>query len=528
MALRVTDVLHFPEVRGVRSLTQTGLDRQIRWVHTWPEVLPWLHGGELLLTTAYSWPPDPLEQRRIVRELERAGVAAILFRAGGQFFPATPPAVVEEAARAGLAVLEATEDVSFVDLAETINRAIIRSHFESLERSERIHRELTEAALEAEAVSDIQARLAELLGRQVLVLDAKGHLLAGDEVLARRLLGSPALRSEPAPPDGTIVLEDGTAVLRRRVRTGAGAVAELLLVAGPGDAFRDVDARAAEHAALVMGLHFLRQQAVADAEARVRSTFVEALLQGRLATDPSLRERAQLLGFHLSGTYAVTLIVPVGPDGRASPRPLESTVDFQARHRLGQAVEQALRSLRLPVFLAFELNQVVALIPADAPAARLREQVGLLYELVRAQVPELTPAVAVGRPQSDYSQLGVSLAEARATLSVAKGEGVWWYEDALVLRILHTCQDRDALEALYHSTLGRLRAVSPALEVTAKALVQSAFNQRAAARALHLHWNTLRHRVARMEQLLGATLEDPDLRLRLQLASLWDSLKSSP
>ncbi|MDR7447090.1 MAG: helix-turn-helix domain-containing protein, partial [Armatimonadota bacterium] len=42
-----------------------------------------------------------------------------------------------------------------------------------------------------------------------------------------------------------------------------------------------------------------------------------------------------------------------------------------------------------------------------------------------------------------------------------------------------------------------------------------------------VHWNTLRHRVARMEELLGASLDDPDLRLRLQLAVAWDSLRSS-
>jgi len=369
MALRVRDVLSFPELNGVRALAPVGLDRQIRWVHTWPEVLPWLHGGELLLTTAYSWPPDPQEQRRIVRELHQAGVAAILFRAGGEFFAATPPAVAEEASRAGLAVLEVTEDVSFVDLAETINRAIIRTHFESLERSERIHRELTEAALEAQAVSDIQSRLEGLLGRKVFVLDPRGRLLAGDETLARRLLGSLSA-FQPSGQEAVTVLEDGTALLRRPVRTGTAASADLVLVAGPGEPFRNVDVRAAQHAALVMGLHFLRQQAVADAEARVRSTFVEAVLQGRLGSDRALQERAQLLGFNVAGSHAVAVVVSLGPEGRASLRPLHSTEDFQARHRLGQAAEQALRSLQLPVFLAYELNQVVLLLPADVPPAR--------------------------------------------------------------------------------------------------------------------------------------------------------------
>ncbi|MCL6499277.1 MAG: PucR family transcriptional regulator ligand-binding domain-containing protein, partial [Firmicutes bacterium] len=184
----------------MRVLVDGGLDRPVRWVHTWPEVLPWLHGGELLLTTAYSWPQDPEEQRRIIRDLERAGVAAILFRAGGAFFPGTPAAVVEEAARTGVAVLEANQDVSFVDLTETINRAIIRTHFEALERSERIHRQLTEAALEARALADIVSRLESLLGRQALVVDGRGKLLAGPEELFRVLQAEVEL---PPEPDGS-------------------------------------------------------------------------------------------------------------------------------------------------------------------------------------------------------------------------------------------------------------------------------------------------------------------------------------
>jgi hypothetical protein len=49
-------------------------------------------------------------------------------------------------------------------------------------------------------------------------------------------------------------------------------------------------------------------------------------------------------------------------------------------------------------------------------------------------------------------------------------------------------------------------------------LVLHAFNQRAAARALGVHWNTMRHRMARVEALLGRPLSDGRLRLALELA----------
>jgi DNA-binding PucR family transcriptional regulator len=68
--------------------------------------------------------------------------------------------------------------------------------------------------------------------------------------------------------------------------------------------------------------------------------------------------------------------------------------------------------------------------------------------------------------------------------------------------------------------MGRLRSAprGAALAETATVLVRHGFNQRAAARAMNAHWNTLRHRIARIEAILDQPLSHPQLRLHLQLA----------
>lgn len=59
MSLSVQDILELDVARGVRVLAGLGgLTREVRWVHIWPEVLPWFHGPELLLTTGHSWPAE--------------------------------------------------------------------------------------------------------------------------------------------------------------------------------------------------------------------------------------------------------------------------------------------------------------------------------------------------------------------------------------------------------------------------------------------------------------------------------------
>jgi DNA-binding PucR family transcriptional regulator len=53
---------------------------------------------------------------------------------------------------------------------------------------------------------------------------------------------------------------------------------------------------------------------------------------------------------------------------------------------------------------------------------------------------------------------------------------------------------------------------------TLEALAANGWNQRATAKALRIHINTLTYRVQRLETLLGAPLDDAELRVVLGIA----------
>ncbi|MDR7554647.1 MAG: PucR family transcriptional regulator ligand-binding domain-containing protein [Armatimonadota bacterium] len=520
----MADILGLDVMRGVRVRAGHDLRREVRWVHTWPEVLPWLHGGELLLTTGYSWPPEADEQRRIVRDLERTRVAALLFRVGGPFFPQVPDAVVDEATHVGLPVLETGEDASFVELTETLNREIIRSQVALLERSEQIHRTLTAAALDAESVADIAARLDHLIDCDVLILDRRMQPLSPPIPAWDQLPRHVALTVAAEGHAARLALEPAGEAILQPVRVGRDIPAVMLVATRHGRPLTELDRRATEHSAVVVGLHLLRQQAVADVETRVRNTFVEAVLQGRLERESALRERAQLLGFDPDGTYAVGIVIPVDGDGVVRPRALTSAAEFASRVQLGQAVQHALEREQLPVLMAYALNQVVVILPAGEPIARRRERFHRIWRTVQDAASAQAVAVVLGGAQRGPAGAPVSFRQAQAVLPVARGAGIWWYEDLAVLRILDACQDRQVLQDLYDATVGVLRAHSAALYDTARTLIAAGFNQRLAARRLGVHWNTMRNRLARMEALLGGHLDDPALRLRVQLAFEIESL----
>jgi DNA-binding PucR family transcriptional regulator len=93
-------------------------------------------------------------------------------------------------------------------------------------------------------------------------------------------------------------------------------------------------------------------------------------------------------------------------------------------------------------------------------------------------------------------------------------------EDALGALLLF--ENRGLVERIAARRLGALDGLTPKarrrMEETALAYVQERGNAAAMARALHVHPQTARYRLARLRELLGSELDDPDARFELELA----------
>ncbi|MGH2744989.1 MAG: helix-turn-helix domain-containing protein, partial [Thermoleophilaceae bacterium] len=83
-------------------------------------------------------------------------------------------------------------------------------------------------------------------------------------------------------------------------------------------------------------------------------------------------------------------------------------------------------------------------------------------------------------------------------------------------------ENRALVERVATRRLAPLRDLTPKARVrmqeTALAYVQERGNAAAMARALDVHPQTARYRLARLRELLGGELDDPDARFELELA----------
>jgi hypothetical protein len=177
-----------------------------------------------------------------------------------------------------------------------------------------------------------------------------------------------------------------------------------------------------------------------------------------------------------------------------------------------------------------ELDRIARRLPADSLVASIEGEgcavvpdpdgPGRPAEIATA-LAERSAALGSAVP---VAQLADSWALARAALRAveagALGAGPLRADDVLVDLLLF--ESRALVERLAARRLAPLEELTPKarrrMEETALAYVRERGNAAAMARTLGLHPQTVRYRLARLRELLGEQLDDPDARLELELA----------
>ncbi|MFF7373566.1 PucR family transcriptional regulator [Streptomyces tricolor] len=525
--ITVQRALELPGLRSGLPEVLAGADRlgrTVRWVHAGevPNIASLLKGGELLLTTGYGLGTRPAEQRAFVRTLAERGIAALVVELGPRF-ARLPAALVDTARGAGLPLVQLHREVPFVTVTEEIHTEIVNGHYALLQRAEEVHRRCTEALLGGGGVPQVLGILADFSGNPVFLETADGRLLyaagAGPEG-ADPLQVWEGLRGphkEAPPPAGSVLVDvpgggPGTAgSVRARL--------VLLPVRSPLDPVHRI---AAERAAGILAVVLMQARQEEELAARGRGDFLTDLAEGRIAAEDAPAQ-ARVLGFKPGGSPLLPVVMRIGdtlsPGGGWAV--------------LARAVSEELAAVGVPVLLGVRPveGRVLVLLGlrsdseraavADRVAAALRAGV----ERAGMRRPGSPPPVVVAGVAGGWAAASAGLRHAAETATAAQGlTDRPWYDarrldiDLLLWRL----RDHPDLAAFVDRAIGPLREhdlrSKPPLLPTLETYLAHAGRKAETARELHLNRQTLYNRLARIGELLGTDLDDPQTVLALSLA----------
>ncbi|MDP9792226.1 purine catabolism regulator [Catenuloplanes nepalensis] len=572
----VREILALDSVRhGLPSVLAGAalLDTPVRWVHVAevPDIATLLRGGELVLSTGIGLPPSDDALCGFVAALAEVGAAGLVIELGrGRFASSLPRAMISEAARRSLPLIELRRTVRFVRITEAVHALIVDAQLTELRATEEIHQRFTELSVEGAEPSEVVHQAAVLSGcpvvlenlsRQVLAYDPAGErpepLLDDWEQHSRRL----QLPSRTFHAAGWLV----TTVGARGQDWGR------LLLRWPGPATPPSRLTILlERAASTLALGRLIRRDAEGLERQIHRTLLTALLDHSRPVD-EVALRAKALGVPLERRHLIGVVVRFrsAPRDARDPRdpvdPADLADDIAARRRdpaagnpvaardvaaggstplrdlaadgptrlrdLAEAVSAALRDAGIEgLTSAVDDATVGALLALRSPADEDRALLLFAAALHRARGTDPGAViVAAGTGAPTLREARRSLSEARQVADAARHDRrdvpVFRLPDVGLAGLLHLLRDEPRLQTFVERELGPLlahdaRHPREQLLGTLRAYLDNGRNKSAAAAATHLSRPAFYERLTRIARILNTDLDSVDTCLSLHVALL--------
>ncbi|WP_393077610.1 PucR family transcriptional regulator [Streptomyces sp. LN704] len=539
----LASLVHHSALKLTVRAGEDRLDVPVRWAHVseLADPVPYMEGGELLLITALTLDAeDPDAMRRYVKRLAGAGVVGLGFAVGVNY-EETPKALVDAAEEEGLPLLEVPRRTPFLAISKAVSAAIAADQYRAVTAGFAAQRELTKQAL-SDGPQGLLAALAGQVDGWAALYDASGAVVEAAPEWAGRRAGRltpdvERLRERPAPASSVVGGEDRVELHS----LGTGRRPRAALAVGTAAALGTAERYAVHSAIALLTLTTERSRPLHAAEQRIGAAVLRMLLAdqpehartvagdlyGELLDAPFrliLAESASASAAraHAEGHARVAAAKPskaqvAVPDTNGDPLGGLAEIVESAAARSGESVLVVPDGERL-VVLAVDGGAAVAAcgeyaLALDAARTGAREQ---------PAVEEDELVVGLSAPAGPIAAAG-AYKQAEQALSVARrrGRSLVEHEELAAGSVLPLLAD-DAVRAfadgllrpLYeHDATGRGDLVA-----SLRAWLSRHGQWDAAAADLGVHRHTLRYRMRRVEEILGRSLDDPDVRMELWLA----------
>lgn len=471
--LRCKDLKSLPSLGRLRYLTGTrGLENPIRWIYT-PEdddFTDWVHGGELLIVSGAASHRPAFNLSRVLREAVRLNLAGAILLFGEHYIEEIPRSIIDAAARKDFPLMTIPWDTPLVDIEESIARAIV----------------LSDRAPQQESLLALA-----LAGRVSAQEFAARAASAGYPVRAPQVLCAFSFLPENA---------------------GGRAV----------EALTQETAQALAAALSARALPFLSCSSLNQ----IYLLFAAADGMGKEAA-----------GARQAASTAEVSAAGMAGNAGAARQAAGASAAGMARQAAGDAAEKAGAAQHAAAPAGAQRQAAEASAPGDAPSARAEVSASAEVKAAAEAVLAELYSLAHARIKREECCAGATLApalgdiiilyhEARTALDIARGQHLhtapYVYEHGGLAELIVGSSMTEHFRSFANGLLAPLAAQDARshgrLIETLAAFVAANGNVLHAARELYIHRNTLKYRLRQIEKALGGSLDDPDLRLKLQLA----------
>jgi PucR family transcriptional regulator, purine catabolism regulatory protein len=521
----VRNVLTLLIARDARLVAgASGLERLVTWACHMRARLPAfesVQGGELALLTLTQLRRLNETLPHLLKSLHKAGIAVVAVAAQSE--EALGDEAKQLADQLHLPLILLPADVVIEEIEREVITFVVSFRDEIEREATAIAQQLMQLSVHGRGIQGVCQCLANLRGKWVVAQDADRHV--------RLQVAPEQIDLLPLPHSLTdkVLRSHGLMRVVEPIPSRHEIVGYLSLIGNESD-FDYLERIVLSKATPILAIEFARERERSEVESRYQVEAFTDVLQGHYQQPEEMMVRARLLGYDL----AVPQIVILFESGTQEHENAlaGSLISWHKRIR-----DELVRTWQ-HCWVLLEPRKITALLPlpeigASPSPEEARECEHTTYVRIERLLARVlsgrdnganVPVYSCGIGRLAYNLAGIplSLREAQQALEIGRhlfGEGkLHSFARLGIYRLLFYLNGHNEMADFYHEMLDPLLSHDSAYIDTLEGFFRCNGNLSEMARTMHFHRNSLLYRLNRIESLLGHSLEDPEVRLSLQIA----------
>lgn len=505
-----------------------------------PDILEWTTEGEFLLTTAYSFRKDSIEeQKELIRDCASKKLAGIGMKIT-PYLDSLPPEVLDLANELSFPIIDIHYSIPLSDIMMDVLKEIFNKQASLLERIEKVHERLMSAMLEGNGLEDLIQIVQDNIKNPVIL-----HIGFSNESIqcfggtkesnrdqlineVREFYESNNHKSKLKKLIEDKVLINGKYVKRMIMPIVLrDHIYGHIFAWGTDMPLGGFDLAIIESASTTIALSILQELSIKEVEIRYRSEFFEDLISIDLKRKKKALDRARFFNLPLDNHYVIEVMSFKYKNGnKDEDMGIDYIQDFM--NPIVTIIEDLMSYLNLKGIVSSKANGIQILLcfeNKNQSLERIKEFNESIVQCISHKFNKLEMKIGVGRMYHGLDNVDKSFQDAVRTVRIGKAitsKEIVTFEELGIFKILSQDSLMDELEDFYNSTLKALvdydRKKSTELVQTLDAYFKNNGNLTRVSEQLFTHYNTILYRISRINEITGMDLEDPNHRLNLTIA----------
>ncbi|TSB48296.1 PucR family transcriptional regulator [Alkalicoccobacillus porphyridii] len=527
------------------------LDEQmVEWVSiTEAPVENFVRKNEMVLTTGISYADTPHQFYQFVHDVIQSGAAGLGI-ATGKYIYELCDRCIELGEEYEFPILLMPWEIRFADVTQAITQRITDLKQGYLFELQSIQQELLSMVLEGAPLSKLASHVANHIQADVYMTDLYGsikgtnndkELTFWESFFSREvedLVKPLEQKDHPLLVKVELIESEKGAFIRLPIIQSNNLVQGYVYkrLAENQDTLSASVCVTLEHTATAAAFWFLKENALLEAESKVKNHFVWELAKDQIESNELMITRARKLGYDLELSYEAIVGYPekmkeIFNEEVAQSSYLEWTQSMA--HYIEEEVNHAAQSIKRKAMATFQANQVIIFL--EVPEEASRETINSFLDLLNRRFAHLFPGVhmmwGIGDGSDSIFSFSKSYEQANQALDIGQKRRDLtrkvFYSETRVDRVLQAMANYDDLKEVILSVITPLYKYDQQRNMdlihTFTTYHRNQSKVSLTARVLHLHRQSLLYRLRKIEALTGLSLANPDDVFLLELSiRIWD------